>query len=254
MMPSEIANAYGEKKKQEKKYYFLKLSTSFFKDKAIKKLRKLPGGDTYALITLEIFLEALENDNRIYYDGIEDSFAKELALSIDENPEAVQIAVDFLLSYGWLIEENPETYYTPKGAEMSGQMSARTERRHRAQSDKLTAECPQDVRRLTDNVRNIRNRNRNLEIELEIEGLLRGKDLKALFPDAFTCGKPKASPSLQEIQAKAASLSFHAVSPESFHGYFNALGWTVDGSKITDWLCLYIGIEGMARRKQEGAE
>ena len=128
--PTQAArDAYAgkdDKEKKEKRYYFLKLSTSFFKDKAIKKLRKLPGGDTYALITQEIFLEALENDNRLYYDGIEDTFAKELALSIDESPEAVQVAVDFLLNCGWLVEEDPETYYAPKGAELSGSISART--------------------------------------------------------------------------------------------------------------------------------
>ena len=45
-------------------------------------------------------------DNRLYYDGIEKSFAEELALAIDEAAEDVKIAVDFLLSNGWLVEES----------------------------------------------------------------------------------------------------------------------------------------------------
>ena len=251
-MPSEMAADYEEKKRKEKKYYFLKLTSSFFKDKAIKKLRKLPGGDTYALITLEIFLEALENNSRLYYDGIEDTFAKELALAINESPEAVQVAVDFLLSCGWLVEETDDTYYTPKGAEMSGQMSARTERRHRAQADKLTAECPQDVRMVTADVRNIRNR--NTDRNRNIEGLLREKDLPALCPDAFLGGKPKVSPSFDEVRQFAENSRFYALSPDDFYSAFSSQDWTVDGQEITDWISLYVSLEGMYRRNGEGGE
>ena len=255
MTPREMAEAYEEKKRKEKKYYFLKLSASFFKDKAIKKLRRLPGGDTYALITLEIFLEALENDNRIYYDGIEDSFAKELALSIDESPEAVQIAVDFLISCGWLVREEQDVYYAPKGAEMSGSISARTERRYRAalreEANKLTAPCPQ----VTADDRNIRERNRErTRNKKEIEEMLEGKDLASLYPDAFLAGKPKASPSISEIRGRAAIARFYAISPEDFFEIFSSRDWTFNGKEITDWACLYLCLESMARKESEGAE
>ena len=36
-----------------KKYYWLKLKEDFFRDKKIKKLRKIAGGDTYTIIYLK---------------------------------------------------------------------------------------------------------------------------------------------------------------------------------------------------------
>ena len=242
MMPSEMASAYEKEKRKEKKYYFLKLSTSFFKDKAIKKLRRLPGGDTYALITLEIFLEALENDNRIYYDGIEDTFAKELALAIDESAEAVQVAVDFLLSCGWLIEEDPETYYTPKGAEMSGQMSARTERRHRAQADKLTAECPHDVRKLTDDDRNIRNRDRDRNRKEDKSSFEIDVDMSASADKKTGTDKPRGSdkptrfvpPTLNEVQDFILKNGY-SVDADRFMDFYEAKGWMIGKNKMKDW-------------------
>ena len=34
-----------------KKYFWLKLKKVFFRDKAIKKLRSIAGGDTYTILT-----------------------------------------------------------------------------------------------------------------------------------------------------------------------------------------------------------
>ena len=37
-----------------KRYYWLKLPDDFFGDKAIKRLRKIAGGDTYVIIYLKM--------------------------------------------------------------------------------------------------------------------------------------------------------------------------------------------------------
>ena len=253
-MPSEMAASYEDAKRKEKKYYYLKLTTSFFKDKAIKKLRKLPGGDTYALITLEIFLEALENDSRLYYDGIEDTFAKELALTINESPEAVQVAIDFLLSCGWLIEESQDVYYAPKGAEMSGSITERALRYRKQQEKNKTEKLPQDFRntsvQLPDNFRNIRDidRDKDKERDKEIEKMQEGKELSELCPSAFIEGNPRVNPALSEIQDFASIVGFYAVSPEEFFSRFSSSEW-MDGEKeITDWKALYTTLEGLARK------
>ena len=39
-----------------KRYYWLKLPDGFFRQKAIKKLRKIAGGDTYTIIYLKMLL------------------------------------------------------------------------------------------------------------------------------------------------------------------------------------------------------
>jgi predicted phage replisome organizer len=66
-----------------KVYYWLKLNKDFFKGKEIKKLRKIAGGDTYTIIYLKLQLLSLKDEGKLYFDGIEETFAEELALELD---------------------------------------------------------------------------------------------------------------------------------------------------------------------------
>lgn len=86
----------------EKKYYWLKLSEDFFHDKAIKKLRKLAGGDTYTIIYLKMLLKSMKDNGFLYYDGIEETFPDEVALDIDEDPDNVKVTMEFLIRAGLL--------------------------------------------------------------------------------------------------------------------------------------------------------
>lgn len=47
-----------------KRYYWLKLPDGFFRQKAIKKLRKIAGGDTYTIIYLKMLLVAMKQDDQ----------------------------------------------------------------------------------------------------------------------------------------------------------------------------------------------
>ena len=93
-----------------KKYYWLKFKEDFFKDKRIKKLRSIAGGDTYTIIYLKMQLLSLKNEGKLFYEGVDDSFVDELALDLDEDVENVKITVSFLLKNGLLVEENDEEY------------------------------------------------------------------------------------------------------------------------------------------------
>ena len=77
-----------------KRYYWLKLPDDFFRQKPIKKLRKIAGGDTYTVIYLKMLLISLKNDGKLYFDGVEDNFCEELALELDEEEE--KDIIDFL--------------------------------------------------------------------------------------------------------------------------------------------------------------
>ena len=79
-----------------KKYYWLKLKADFFNSKEIKKLRKTAGGDTFVIIYLKMQLLSLQNDGKLYYDGIDDDFASEIALTLDEDVENVRLTIAFL--------------------------------------------------------------------------------------------------------------------------------------------------------------
>lgn len=89
----------------ERKYYWLKLKNDFFATKEMKKLRKIAGGDTYTIIYLKLQLLSLTDEGKLYYDGIEESFAEELALTIDEDADNVKATLLFLEKCG-LVELN----------------------------------------------------------------------------------------------------------------------------------------------------
>lgn len=92
----------------EKKYFWFKMKEDFFRDKAIKKLRKQAGGDTLTIIYLKMLLLSLREDGRLFYEGVEDTFAEEIALDIDEDSDNVKMALMWLLKIG-LVEEISES-------------------------------------------------------------------------------------------------------------------------------------------------
>lgn len=83
-----------------KRYYWLKLKNDFFRSKEMKKLRRIAGGDTYTIIYLKMLLLSLNDQGKLYFDGVEDTFVEELALEIDEDEDNVKVAVAFLLKVG----------------------------------------------------------------------------------------------------------------------------------------------------------
>lgn len=111
-----------------KRYYWLKLPDGFFRQKAIKKLRKIAGGDTYTIIYLKMLLVAMKQDGRLYFEGVEATFYDELALDLDEEAENVNVTVRFLLAQG-LIELVDETEYRLTECDkMVGSEAASTQR------------------------------------------------------------------------------------------------------------------------------
>lgn len=113
-----------------KKYFWLKLKDNFFKQKSIKKLRKMAGGDTFTIIYLKMQLLSLTNEGKLYYEGIEDNFVEELALELDENVEDIQMTVLYLQKNN-LIEfgELPDEYILPEVIGSIGSETAAAERK-----------------------------------------------------------------------------------------------------------------------------
>lgn len=142
------------------RYYWLKLKDDFFNQKEIKRLRKIAGGDTYTIIYLKMLLVSLKNEGKIYFDGIEDDFASEIALELDEDEENVKVTLAYLRSKG-LVEMNSEEEMTMQniasliGSETENAVRVRRHRQRKALhcNDQVTLGKPID----------------NVEIEKEIE-------------------------------------------------------------------------------------
>lgn len=115
------------------RYYWLKFKEDFFDSKRIKKLRGMAGGDTYLVIYLKMQLKALKTGGILEFTGVEDEFADELALDLDENPNDVRVTLMFLLQYGLCECSDNVHYYLPWVAENTGSEgdSAKRVREHR---------------------------------------------------------------------------------------------------------------------------
>lgn len=121
--------------KSTKRYYWIKLKQDFFGQKEIKKLRRLPGGDTLTIIFLKLQLLSLNDNGIIYFDGLEKRFEEEIALEIDEEPDNVRFTISYLLQIGWIEESNTDeaiSYNLVKIEVGSESTSAARVRRHRA--------------------------------------------------------------------------------------------------------------------------
>lgn len=126
---------------EEKRYYWLKFYDTFFSEKEIKKLRKIAGGDTYTIIYLKLQLLSLKNNGTLLFENVEDTFAEELALEIDEDAENIKFTLMFLQKYGLIEEVNGTEFLLPKTIESigsEGQCAARV-RKHREK--KKTLQC-----------------------------------------------------------------------------------------------------------------
>lgn len=246
--------------KKGKRLWWLKLPKDFFTtNSVIKKMRKMPGGDTYVVVTLKILLLALDHqDFRIYYEGVEDTFVKDIALKLDETEESVAGALKVLIKQGWIVQEDEETLRSVKTEEMAGSESDSASRmRLKRERDKelaLTApsQCDSNVTPALQKSDSREEKRRKEKSRTEIEEMLEGKELSGLVPEAFMEGKEKASPALPDVQQYAEASHFYAVSPDDFYGMFSSQDWTDDGKDITDWRVLYLTLEGLARA--EGGE
>lgn len=103
-----------------KRYYWLKLKEDFFAQPKIKKLRRIAGGDTYTIIYLKMQLLSLKNEGRLFFEGTEDNFVDEIALTIDEDPENVSVTVAYLIRHGLLEQCSDDEYSMPQAIESIG--------------------------------------------------------------------------------------------------------------------------------------
>lgn len=149
-----------------KRYYWLKLKDDFFKQKEIKRLRKIAGGDTYTIIYLKMLLVSLKNEGKIYFDGIEEDFASEIALDLDEDEENVKVTLAYLRSKG-LVEMDSEDEMTMQNmASLIGSETESAVRMRRSRSRKASLSDGPVTRQLQSGYTEIE---KEIEKEIDIE-------------------------------------------------------------------------------------
>ena len=169
-----------------KKFYWLKLQHDFFRQPRIKKLRKIAGGDTYTIIYLELQLLSLSNNGVLVFEGIEDDFIEELALTLDEDVDNVKMTVIYLIKHG-LIEEVKEDEYalieTMKNIGSETQVAKRV-REHRKKVKAL--QCNTDVTMCNTEKEIEKDKEIDLDIEEEKEVEKKKKETFVSLIESYT--------------------------------------------------------------------
>lgn len=207
-----------------KRRYWLKLREDYFNSPKIKKLRSVAGGDTYALIYLELQCYSIKNEGIIEFEGLEDNLAKELALILDEEEMNVAYLLSYLEKYKLIdcIEENKYALVEAMGAIGSEAESTKRVREYRARQKAL--QCNDNVTDMKHNVtkcndiynknKDIRNKNNiynNITIDINI------------------------------INECINSNNLEYVDAEEFYNYYSLRDWkTKNGEPITNLVALLV--------------
>lgn len=126
----------------EKRYYWMRLKPTFFTSKEIKKLRRIAGGDTFVIIYLKMQLLSLETGGKLYFDGVEENFAEEIALELDEDSDNVQMTLAYLEKCGLIEQMAEDEYFLPEVSENTGSETAAAGRMRKSRNRNIvTVEC-----------------------------------------------------------------------------------------------------------------
>ena len=209
---------------EPKRYFWLKLHKDFFQRKEIKRLRKIAGGDTYTIIYLKMLLRSIMSDGKLYFDGLEDNFASELALDIDEKEENVQITIQYLLKSGLLEMCSDEEYYLPDTKDSTGCETAAASRMRRCRAKKEQLERNNVTRMLQSGYGE-----KELEKDIEIE-----KEIHSSAKSTTTKRKRFEKPTLSQITQYCLERN-NNVNAEQFYDYYESNGWKVGKNAMKDW-------------------
>lgn len=140
-----------------RRYYWLQLKEDFFKSKEMKLMRKLPGGEEITIIYLKIMLVSLGDEGKIYFEGLAEDLAEELSLLIDEDPEAIRMALMFLAKKKLLTTSDNYQFNLEQVPEMIGSETASTRRSRKYREGQKALQCNTDATK------------RNGDIEIDID-------------------------------------------------------------------------------------
>lgn len=200
----------------EKRYYWLKLHKDYFDNLHIKKLRKLAGGDTYMVIYLKMQLASVNNGGVLEYNGIEEDFASELALTLDEDVENVRVVLMFLESCNLIEENDRNEFLLIEATENIGSESSSAERVRKFRQRQKALQCNANVTASNEIV--------TIDIEKDIREEKENNKKKKRF----------TPPTIEEVKAYCEERG-NSIDAEIFVNFYASKGWLVGKSPMKDW-------------------
>ena len=219
-----------------KRYYWLRLHHDFFDSKRIKKLRRMAGGDTYTIIYLKMQLLAMKTDGTLTWTGLEDDFAEELALDLDESAEDIKVTLSYLLHCGLAETSDNVNFFFPYAVANTGSETASTQRSRECRARQKMLQCNTDATQLQQECNAPATQpQRTCSVEKEIEKEIE-KDTRVIDREKNIGAKQVrfSPPSVEEVDAYCRERG-NGIDAQSFVDHYEANGWMRGKTKIKDW-------------------
>ena len=206
-----------------KRYFWLKLDRHFFNNARIKKLRRLAGGDTYTIIYLKLLLLSIEFNGLLIYEGIEETFEKEMALKLEEDEENVVVTINYLKIQG-LLEERDGDGFLPEAASSIG--SETKSNVYKKARKALVGNIPTQIQPPSNQIPT------DIEIEEDID---KEKEIEVCADEsAAHTAKRFRKPTFEEVSAYCKERN-NNVDPQRFIDFYESKGWKVGKTPMKDW-------------------
>ena len=150
---------------ENRRYYWLQLKEDFFNSKEMKLMRKLPGGEEITIIYLKMMLVSLAEQGKLYFEGLAEDLAEELSLIIDEDPEAIRLALMFLTKKKLLTTSDNYQFNLEQVPEMIGSETASARRVRKHRENQKTLQCNTDVTKCNGDI----DIDKDLDLDIEID-------------------------------------------------------------------------------------
>lgn len=179
----------------------------------------MAGGDTYTIIYLKMQLLSLKTDGVLKYTGLEENFATELALDLDESVEDVNVVLMYLSKCGLIETSDNVNFLLPYVVENTGTETdaARRMREMRSRNN---------VTPLLHGCYTEKEEEKEIEKEVEVE--------EEVVYAAQPQRKRFIPPTREEVQQYITEHGYH-VDAERFTDYYTSNGWMVGKNKMKDW-------------------
>ena len=131
----------------ERRFYWLKLKNTYFNQISQKKMKRQEHGTEMQVIYLRMMLLSINSEGCIYYQGVYDTLAEELAEEFDEPVELIEKTLNYLVDNHMITVDDSDGYYLPEAVDCIGSETAAAERmrrnraRQNAEADQEEAEA-----------------------------------------------------------------------------------------------------------------
>ena len=124
----------------ERRYFWLKLPTGFFKRHDIKILEAMDNGKDYLLFYMKLMLESLDHEGQLRFSDAIPYDYKMLSIVTDTNVDIVKTAMEVLEKLQLIKIMDDETIYIQAVERMIGSETAAAERQRRSRENRRALE------------------------------------------------------------------------------------------------------------------